>query len=55
MDYHYLVYMNVADNSKPPNDIEYVPVIDFEELKKKVEAIEHMVSKPKSDKQSGGK
>lgn len=45
----------VADNSKPPNDIEYVPAIDFEELKKKVEQIEHMVSKPKSEKQSGGK
>lgn len=33
----------------------YVSSIDFEQLKQKVDAIEQAVSKPKSEKQSGGK
>lgn len=46
---------NTPNDSLPQKNIDYVPSVDFEELKKKVEAIEQMVSKPKSEKQNGGK
>lgn len=46
---------NNPNDSLPQSNVDYVPAVDFEELKKKVEAIEQMVSKTKNEKQNGGK